>query len=114
MIQARNLALCIKGLGREMEIAYILFGCLLGLLVSHTERWSDRNQKINDFINGLYAQLLGIHPRLVFSYQSSIEKLEPISLDTIEWINSMFPDHHNFVVDETIKKVSYNIRKYIK
>jgi|GEM_PF-2410573 len=87
------------------KIGYILLGWLLGLLGSHTLRWSDRNQKINDFINGLYAQMLEIHPGLVMTYCSINGILGPLSKETIEWTISMLPTDHNFVINENLKKL---------
>ena len=88
------------------QIGYIFFGWLLGILASLTIRWSDRNQKINDFINGLYAQLLEIHPRLVGTYISIKYLIGPLSRDTVIWVNSMLPSSHNFTIDEILKTVN--------
>ena len=96
------------------KIPYILLGWLLGMLASLATRWSDRNQKINDFINGLYAQMLEIHPRLVANYISIKGHLEPLSQDIVAWVNSMLPSDHDFTVGEDIKKVNKLLMKHSK
>jgi hypothetical protein len=91
------------------QVLYIFFGWLLGVLSSLSTRRSDRNQRINDFITGLYAQMLEIHPRLVVSYLSTKDHLEPLRQETLEWIDSMLPSHHNFTIEEKFKAVNRSL-----
>lgn len=92
----------------------IFFGWLLGLFASRINSRSDRNQMINDFISGLYSQLLEIHPRLVANVISIETDRKPLSYKTVQWVTSMLPASHDFYLNKEIKTVNEMLLKHPK
>jgi hypothetical protein len=88
-----------------MDLGSIIIGWILGLMSSYTVHWSERNLKISDFLNGCYAQMCELQPRLVSTYLSVRGNISPLSKDDVKWVSSFLSGNHDFRINGKMQSI---------
>lgn len=88
-----------------MSLLDVGFGWLLGFGSSFIFRWYDRNQKTNEFRNGLTAELQEILPLLAGNVFSLKDALGELDRDCLEWFQSVISNYPEDIIIDVQKEL---------
>jgi len=78
-------------------IIEVCVGWILGIGSSYVFRIYDRNEKKNNFINGIQAELLELLPRIVSNVYVGKRETGKLNHDVLKWIDSKGIPEYTFV-----------------